>query len=116
VFGVTIAVSVLLAALLTWSARAKLSHSPEVVASYGRVGVPERRLNALATVLLAGAAGVLVGLAFAPVGVAAAGLLVVYFLLAAGFHIRYHDAARLPTPLAFALLAGAVLTLRLLTW
>ncbi len=114
-FGVTVAVTVLLAALLAWSARAKLSHAPEVVAGYRRVGVPERRLNALAAVLLAGAAGLLVGLVAAPVGVLAAALLTVYFLLAVAAHIRAHDTGRLAVPAVLALLAAAALALRLLT-
>jgi hypothetical protein len=107
------AVSILLAALLAFSAIRKLSHRPEVVQAYLRAGVPEDKLDYLAVTLLAGAAGLLAGLLWAPLGVAAALALVVYFLVAMAFHIRAGDAEHLPTPLVMALLAAAALALRL---
>src|ERR687892_477805 len=71
-FAAAAVVSALLAALLAFSAIRKLSHRPEVVATYTRVGVPEDRLNYLALILLAAAAGVVVGLFWGPPGVVAA--------------------------------------------
>jgi uncharacterized membrane protein YbjE (DUF340 family) len=108
-----IVVSVLLAALLVVTAARKLSHRDAVVATYRRVGVPEERLNLLAALLLAGAAGLIAGLWWPPVGVAAAAALVAYFLLAIGAHVRARDAANTPTPVVFLALAGAVLALYL---
>jgi hypothetical protein len=108
-----VAVSILLAAVLAFSAIRKLSHRPEVVQAYVRAGVPEDKLDYLAVTLLAGAAGLLVGLVWAPLGIAAALALVVYFLVAMAFHIRAGDAEHLPTPLVMALLAAAALALRL---
>jgi len=105
-------VSSLLAALLAFSAIRKLSHRPEVVATYTRVGVPEDKLDYLALILLAGAAGLVVGLFWGPLGVAAAVGLVVYFLLAIGAHIRADDAVHLPTPVVIELMAVAALVLR----
>ena len=105
-------ISSLLAALLTFSAIRKLSHRPEVVATYTRVGVPEDKLDYLALILLAGAAGLVAGLFWAPLGVAAAAGLVVYFLLAIGAHIRADDAANLPAPVVIELMAAASLVLR----
>lgn len=104
-------ISVLLAALLVFAAVRKLSHRPEVVASYTRVGVPEDRLDQLAWILLAGAAGLVAGLFWPPVGVAAGIGLVVYFLLAIVAHVRADDARNLPTPVALELLAVASLVL-----
>ena len=112
-FVATAVVSVLLAAALTYAAVRKLSHRPEVVATYVRVGVPEDRLDYLAATLLAGAAGLVVGLLWAPIGVAAGVGLVCYFLLAIGAHLRAHDAESLPTPVAMELTAVAALALRL---
>ena len=109
----TAAVSVLLAALLAFSAIRKLSHRPEVVEAYLRAGVPEDKLNYLAITLLAGAAGLVVGLFWDPLGLAAALALVVYFLVAMAFHLRAGDAEHLPTPLVMELLATAALVLRL---
>ena len=104
-------VSLLLAALLVFAAVRKLSHRPEVVATYTRVGVPEGRLDLLAWILLAGAAGLLAGLLWPPIGVAAGIALVVYFLLAIAAHIRAGDARNLPTPVVMELLAVASLVL-----
>jgi DoxX-like family len=114
-FITTVAVSVVLAALLAVSAVRKLGHQEQVVATYVRVGVPEARLNLLAAVLLAGAAGLLAGLAWAPLGVAAAAALTVYFAVAAAFHVRADDAAHLPMPVALGLLSAAATALRLAT-
>jgi len=102
-------ISLLLAALLVFAAIRKLSHRPEVVAAYRRAGVPEERLNLLAWILLAAAAGLVAGLAWAPIGLAAGAGLVVYFLVAIGSHIRAGDARNVPVPVAMELLAVASL-------
>lgn len=111
----TVIVSLLLAALLVFSAIRKLGHRPDVVATYARVGVPEDKLGLLAIVLLAAAAGIAGGLFWAPIGIAAAAGTVVYFLGAVGAHLRAHDTKPLPVPLTAMVLAGVVLALRLAT-
>jgi hypothetical protein len=108
-------VSVVLAVLLTASAGLKLSHREPVVQGYLRVGVPEARLNLLAAVLLAGAAGLLTGLVWAPVGIAAAAGVLAYFLLAIAAHVRATDTAHLGPPVVLATLAAACLVLTLAT-
>jgi DoxX-like family len=115
VFVATVIVSVVLAALLAVAAGRKLSHREHVVASYARLGVPEDRLNYLAVILLAGAAGVIAGLVWAPIGVAAAIGVVCYFVGAVVFHLRAREIRTLPTPVAFAVMAAAALVLRLAT-
>ena len=107
-------VSILLAALLMMSAAIKLTRREPYVQGYLKVGVPEDRLNQLAIVLLAGACGLLLGLGWAPIGVAAAAALVVYFAVAIVFHLRADDAESLPVPVVMALLAAAVLVLRVI--
>ncbi|MGH3118451.1 MAG: DoxX family protein [Nocardioidaceae bacterium] len=114
-FTALIVVSALLAALLGYAAVRKLSHRPEVVASYARVGVPEDKLDYLAAILIVGAAGLVAGLAWAPLGVVAATALVVYFALAIGAHLRARDFANTPTPVLMILLAGAASALRIAT-
>jgi hypothetical protein len=111
----TAIVSLLLAALLAFAAARKLSHRETVVQTYVRVGVPEDKLDYLAMILLAGAAGLLLGLLWAPIGVAAAIGVICYFIVAIAFHIRAHDERNLPTPLAIALIAVAALVLQLAT-
>jgi DoxX-like family len=108
-----VATSVLLAALLVLSAAAKLSHQERFVQGYVRVGVPEDKLDYLAIILLAGAAGLVLGLFWAPIGIAAAIGVILYFLVAIAFHIRADDAEHLPTPLVFELVALAALILQL---
>jgi hypothetical protein len=114
-FVATIVVSSLLAALLVFAAARKLSHREAVVESYVRVGVPEDKLDRLALILLAGAAGLILGLFWAPIGVAAAAGVVCYFLVAVGFHLRADDAQGLPTPVAIVMIAAAALALRIAT-
>jgi hypothetical protein len=107
--------SLVLAALLAFAAVRKLSHRPEVVESYARVGVPEDKLNLLATLLLAGAAGLLVGLLWAPLGVAAGISVAVYFLVAIFAHIRGNDLANVLIPIVMEVLAVAAVVLRTTT-
>lgn len=109
----TIAVSSLLALALAFSAVRKLSHQPDVVAIYTRVGVPEERLNFLAAVLLAAVVGLVAGLFWAPIAIATAIGLIVYFAVAIAAHVRHHDTANAPTPVAIELMAIAVLVLQL---
>jgi xanthine/uracil/vitamin C permease (AzgA family) len=105
-------VSALLAAILAAAAVRKLSHREEVVQTYIRVGVPRDKLDYLAYILLAGAAGLVLGLFWAPIGIAAGIGVVCYFVLAVVAHIRHHDERNLPTPLVIEALAVAALTLR----
>jgi hypothetical protein len=111
----TVVITVLLAATLAWSAVRKLSHQEEVVQSYRRAGVPEGMLNGLAMILLAGAAGLILGLFWAPIGIAAAIGLVCYFVVAVAFHIRANDTQHLSTPLMLAVIAAIALVLRIAT-
>lgn len=112
-FSIAAIVSILLATLLAFAAVRKLSHRRAVVESYARVGVPEDRLDQLAGLLLLGAAGLLAGLVWAPLGVAAAAALTLYFLLAIAAHVRAGDLANLATPIVIFVLAVAALILRL---
>lgn len=110
--AVTIA-SVLLAALLVLTAARKLSHRPSVVATYRRVGVPEEGLNFLAMLLVAGAAGLAVGLWWRPAGISAAAALTVYFMVAIAAHVRARDVGNAPMPALYLALSVAVLALHL---
>ncbi|MEV0247542.1 DoxX family protein [Nocardia sp. NPDC050712] len=114
-FIATVVVSILLAAFVCMSGIFKITRKPQIVESMTAAGVPESWLNPLAAVLLAGGAGLVVGLWWAPLGVAAAVGLVLYFIAACGFHIKDKDWKNLPVPLVVLLLAAAALTLRLLS-
>lgn len=109
-----VVVSVLLALGLLGSGRAKLVKNPAVVANMAKVGVPDHRLWPLAVLEIAGALGLLAGLAWWPLGAAAAIGVSLYFLGALGFHVRARDTGFAPA-LAFLLMAVAALVLRLAT-
>ena len=105
--------SSLLAAVLAYSAIRKLSHDEGVVRTYVRAGVPEAWLDRLALILFAGAAGLIAGVFWPPLGIAAAFAVACYFLVAVAFHLRAGDAEHLPTPALLGLIAAVALALRL---
>jgi len=110
-----VVISIVLAALLTASAAMKLSHRPAAVEGYRKAGVPESWLNGLAAVLLVAAAGLIVGLWWPIAGIAAAVGLVIYFVLAVGFHVRASDTAHAATPAVLACVAVALAALHVVT-
>jgi DoxX-like family len=114
-FVATVILSILLAAMLTFSAVSKLTRQQAIVESVDRVGFPRDKLDHLAVILLAGAAGLVLGLFWGPIGVAAAAGVVAYFVVTVAFHLRAGDAAHAPKPLLIGLLAAAALALRLAT-
>jgi hypothetical protein len=110
-----IVVAVLLAAVASLSGRAKLTKDERVVKSITGVGVPLNRFPLLAAAEFAGAVGLLVGIAIAPIGIAAAIGLILYFLGAVLAHLRVRDFKGIPGPLPLLALAVAALILRILS-
>jgi len=108
----TTIITALLAVLLAYAAVRKLSHREEVVRTYLRVGVREEWLNPLAVALLAGSAGLMLGMLWAPVGVVAAAGVACYFVAAIAAHIKAADLANVGTPMLIEALAIAALVLR----
>jgi DoxX-like family len=108
--------AVLLAAMCVSSASMKLrQHERAVAIIGGTVGVPLRLFPVLASLELAGAAGILIGLWLEPLGIAAAAGLVAYFIGAVTSHLRVGDTKNLTMPLPPLVLCIAVLVLRLVT-
>ena len=105
-------IAVLLTLLLVPSAYAKLTKNKRIVDGLTGIGVPLGIFPFLASCEIAGAAGLLVGLWYAPLGIAAAIGLVLYFLGAVGTHLRKQDFKGLPTPLVIFILAAGALSLR----
>jgi hypothetical protein len=115
-FIVIVIVTVLLAAMAAGSAVKKLQKDEQVRTIIGgTVGVPERHFPLLAALELAGAAGILIGLWLAPLGIAAAAGLVLYFVAALIGHLRVGDTKNLAMPLPPLVVAIAVFALRLAT-
>ncbi|MFJ2722704.1 DoxX family protein [Streptomyces sp. NPDC087437] len=104
-------VAALLALASVGSAFLTFTRNPQVVSSMTKVGVPDSWLPWLATAKAAGALGLLAGLVAAPLGIAAAGGLVLYFVGAVISHLRVKDNAVAPV-VVLTLLAAAALVLR----
>jgi hypothetical protein len=102
-------VAVIASLMLVMSARMKLVRDPRVVELIGDVvGVPERYFRVLAGLEIAGAVGLLVGIAVPALGVAAGIGLVLYFFAAVASHVRVDDLA--PDHIVPAILMLAIST------
>ncbi len=107
-------VAVLLALMLPMSARLKLIQDKRIVDGiHGRLGVPLGLFPFLAACEIAAAVGLVVGIWWAPLGIAAAVGLVLYFVGALGAHLRKADYQGAPTPLIILIASIAVLVLRI---
>lgn len=102
-----------LALVLTGSAVGKLTRAQQVVDSMNAVGVPSRMYPVLAACEIAGAIGLIAGIWFVPLGVAAAVGVVLYFLGAVGAHVRKSDFKGVPPAAALLVFSASVLVLRL---
>ncbi|MFI5933685.1 DoxX family protein [Actinoplanes sp. NPDC051494] len=96
---------------VTGSAVAKIRGVDRVVAGLATAGVPTSWFVPLGLLNLAGAIGLWIGIAWRPLGIAAAAGLVLYFAGAVITHVRVKDVKGLPMPAL--LLALAVITLAL---
>ncbi|WP_371615791.1 DoxX family protein [Streptomyces sp. NBC_00454] len=105
-------VGVLLALTLTASAALTLRRNPAIVSNMQKVGVPDSWLPRLAGLKAAGAIGLVAGLWLAPLGVAAAVGVTLYFIGAVIAHLRAKDYELAPAAV-LTLVAAAALTLRL---
>lgn len=105
-------IGVLLALALVGSAAAKLTRNKQVVRNLTAAGVPLRLFPFLAACEIAGAAGLLVGLWYGPLGIAAAIGVVLYFLGAVGAHVRARDFKGIPNALVILVVAVVTLALR----
>jgi hypothetical protein len=104
-------VAVLLAAMTVGTATAKIRHLEPATSGLITAGVPTSWFVPLALLDLAGAGGLLIGIGWRPLGIAAATGLLLYFLGALGFHLRAKDVKGLPMPTLFTVLSAAALVL-----
>lgn len=114
-FIALVVLSVLIAAMLTMSALIKITRREPMVQAYAKLGVPDSWLTPLGAVLLAGAAGLLIGLWWAPIGIAAAIGLILYFIGGVGYHAKAKDWKNIATPVVILVLSVVVLMLRIAT-
>lgn len=104
-------VATLLALALTASATFTLLRNPAVISNMHRLGVPDSWLPRLAALKAAGAIGLVAGLWVAPLGIAAATGVTLYFIGAVITHLRAKDYELAPAA-ALTLVALAALVLR----
>ncbi|MER5707628.1 DoxX family protein [Streptomyces sp. NPDC002122] len=109
--GYTI-VAALLAFALSASAFLTFTRNPQITGNMTKLGVPDSWLPWLATAKAAGAIGLLAGLAVAPLGVAAAIGVTLYFAGAVITHLRAKDYELAPA-LVLTLIAVTALVLRI---
>jgi uncharacterized membrane protein YphA (DoxX/SURF4 family) len=114
-FIATAVLSALFAALLLFSALGKLRRDPAQMRTMRTVGFPERRVWLLAVAETAGAAGLIAGLFWWPLGVAAAAGTIAYFVGAAGSHLRVRDHRGIAPAVVLTLVGVAALVLRALS-
>lgn len=101
----SVVLSVLLALVAGFSALGKLQKKPQIMESMAHVGVKPNQIPVLAYLELAGALGLLIGLAYSGIGLAAAVGLSLYFVGAVVAHLKTKDAFAIFAPaLALALL------------
>jgi uncharacterized membrane protein YphA (DoxX/SURF4 family) len=106
-------IAALLALGLLPSAWTKLTRQERVVQTFtGQLGVPLGLYPFLAACEIAGAAGLLIGLWYRPLGIAAAAGVALYFVGAIGAHLRKNDVKGIVTPVLILILAVAALVLR----
>ena len=98
-----IALSILLTAAYLVPASAKLLGHPKMQKSAAHFGIPWRHYRLIGVAELAAAAGVLIGLWWHPLGVAAAAGMVVLLISALMTHRRALDSAKEMAPALLAL-------------
>ena len=107
-------IAILLTVALLPSARLKLIRDTRIVAAFtDRLGVPVGLYPFLAACEIAGAAGLIIGLWWGPLGIAAATGIVLYFIGAIAAHLRKGDVKGIVTPVLTLLVGAAALTLRI---
>nr|WP_237270733.1 DoxX family protein [Streptomyces caniscabiei] len=115
VFIAYVVLAVVLSLLLLASARGDIVRDPKITDGLKALGVPDNWFVPLGLVKIAGALGLLVGIAYRPLGIAAAIGVVLYFLGAVITHIRAGDKKGLGTPAVIMLVSVAPVVLGLAT-
>jgi IMP dehydrogenase/GMP reductase len=114
-FLLCVIVSAFLAFLSLGMGSAQRNGVPQATAVMERVGAV-KLAPVSGALLMAGGFGVIAGLFWAPIGIAASAGLVVYFLIAAGFHVKVRDSiSQTVNPLVPAAIAAVALWLRITT-
>lgn len=110
-----LAVSIVLAAVVLFSGIGKLRHDPHIVrVIHETVGVPMKYFPLLAACEIAGAVGLVLGIWWPILGIAAATGLVTYFIGAVVSHVRVGDLKGIGPAAMLLTVSAAALILRTL--
>lgn len=113
-FIATVVLSALLALAFAAAGSMKIAGNPKLLEGAAHLGFTASSYRLIGLAEVAGAAGLLVGLAVAPLGVAAAGGLVLLMAGAAVAHSRAKDAAAMIAPsVVLGVLAAVTVVVRL---
>ena len=104
---VTVVVTLLLAALFTFSSSIKLLGVQKSLAIRDHLGVSPMQWRVIGGLELAGVAGALAGLVWAPIGIAAAIGLALLSIGAVAFHLRASDRIADMVPAVIGIALGA---------
>jgi hypothetical protein len=107
-------IAILLTVILLVSAGGKFAGVARIAATMAKVEVAPRQVPLLAACEIAGGVGLMAGLFFAPLGIAAATGVILYFTGAVLAHVRVHDRDLL-APAVILLIAVAALFTRILS-
>ncbi|MFF8608903.1 DoxX family protein [Streptomyces sp. NPDC015346] len=110
-----VVLAALISFMLVFSARSKLVKDKDIVETMTRLGVPQSWYPLLALAEFAGAAGLLIGIWYRPLGIAAAIGVVLYFVGAVISHLRVKDVKGTPFPIILLLVSAAPIVLGLAT-
>lgn len=110
-----VVVTVILSAILLVSAGAKSLRTRHITEQMATLEVPQSMMNFLIGAQVAGAAGVIAGLWWGPVGIAAAIGLTLYFAGAVASHLRVGDHKGAPPAAVLTVASVALLVLRVAT-
>lgn len=115
-FAITVILSLLLAVAFVAAGSAKITNNPQIVSNLRRLRVDNALIRPIGVLEVLGAAGLVIGLAWAPLGAAAALGLFGLMVGALRYHARAHDAPpALAPPALLGLLALAAFVLRIAT-
>ncbi|WSQ13480.1 DoxX family protein [Streptomyces sp. NBC_01231] len=103
--------AVVLSLVLVLSAVPDITRDPKITEGLKAIGVPDSWFLPLGLVKIAGALGLLAGIVYRPLGIAAAIGVVLYFLGAVITHIRGGDTKGIGIPATIMLVAVAPLVL-----
>ncbi|MBQ0854695.1 DoxX family protein [Streptomyces sp. BH-SS-21] len=108
-------VAALMSAVLLASAGAKFTRPKRLVDQMSTIGLPYGALPFLGVAQIAGAGGLVIGLWWAPLGIAAAVALTLYFIGAVAAHLRARDYTGTPPAAVLTAVAITLVALRVAT-